>query len=817
MILVKNEPPSLENLPYRLAIIGDIPCEDDETVGKPFVGTPGRYLHAIMSQTDLMKSGCFMGNLMQYRPPYGRLDKSVRETDEYKLSIETLTKELRDFKPNLCLLLGDAVLQNAGVSHSVENFRGSLFESRETDSPFYGLKCLSTYHPSKLNKQYDLLPLLAVDLKRARAEAVSNLLELPKRVFDLSLTAAEICERLDSIRSGTRTSIDIEGGVTQGITCVGVSTHRLSAFIVNIKDFATSEQVRILRALGRVLGDPTIPKILQNSLYDNFVLSWNWKMPIRNVRYDTMLSGWELYPELPKGLGTQTSIYTRQPYYKFERKIDDKLTHYGYCCMDAAVTLEIAEEHEKIMTEAQQSHYQFNLQLLPVVLYMELKGMKYDTETAAKRLESTTAKMIELQRRIDLQAKHPLNPNSPKQMVTTIYKELGFPPQYVIDKDTKQKKLSCGLEPLLNLVKTPNPQLILDILHWRTEESQRKQMMISADKDGRIRASYTIPGTETGRLTCSESPTGSGTNLTTIMKKNRDLYVADEGKEFFQCDLAGADGWTVAAHCKRLGDPTLMNDYLAGIKPARVLAVMYLHGSKGYELANISIDKMKEVIGNTEIPEWLYAACKAVQHGSSYGMGKITMSKNILKRSWKDSGKPIYVSPADCEKLQGLYMRGRYQATGMWQRWVKKELESKRTLGSASGHIRTFFGREHDNATLTAALSQEPQANTTYATNLAALRLWTDPENWDENGKLIVEPLHQVHDALCGQWPAEKRDWAIAKIRSWFSNELTIAEQKLIIPFEGAYGENWLGHNKGCDKISDEKMKCSCGAKERTI
>ena len=45
-----------------------------------------------------------------------------------------------------------------------------------------------------------------------------------------------------------------------------------------------------------------------------------------------MLSGWELYPELPKGLVSNHSLYTKEPFYKFNRKSDDKLTHYKYCC-----------------------------------------------------------------------------------------------------------------------------------------------------------------------------------------------------------------------------------------------------------------------------------------------------------------------------------------------------------------------------------------------------------------------------------------------------------------------------------------------------
>jgi hypothetical protein len=88
-------------------------------------------------------------------------------------------------------------------------------------------------------------------------------------------------------------------------------------------------------------------------------------------------------------------------------------------------------------------------------------------------------------------------------------------------------------------------------------------------------------------------------------------------------------------------------------------------------------------------------------------------------------------------------------------------------------------------------LAHEPQSNTTWATNMAMLNLWNDPENRHPDGSLIIEPLHQVHDALCGQFPIDYTEWARTKIRSYFNNTLTIAGFDVVIPFDGAYGPSW--------------------------
>lgn len=144
-------------------------------------------------------------------------------------------------------------------------------------------------------------------------------------------------------------------------------------------------------------------------------------------------------------------------------------------------------------------------------------------------------------------------------------------------------------------------------------------------------------------------------------------------------------------------------------------------------------------------------------------------------------------------RLQEMYF-SRYTGVRTWHAWAQSKLVADGTLTSASGHTRVFFGRRfgkdiHD--TVKQFLADEPQQNTTWATNLAMLRLWNDPDNRRPDGSLVIEPLHQVHDALCGQWPISCREWARAKVRSYFDNTLTIAGMKITIPFDGAFGPSW--------------------------
>jgi DNA polymerase I-like protein with 3'-5' exonuclease and polymerase domains len=210
----------------------------------------------------------------------------------------------------------------------------------------------------------------------------------------------------------------------------------------------------------------------------------------------------------------------------------------------------------------------------------------------------------------------------------------------------------------------------------------------------------------------------------------------------------------------------------------------------------------------------MYFARKRVQHGSNYGMKGRTMSDQILKDSYKLYGEPCYLSPDQCELEQHYYF-SRYPGVIKWHQRIKQQLKNNGYLIAANGHKRIFFGRRDDYDTFKQACADEPQENTTHAINTALLKLWSDPENRFDRGadqgvsepppptrlrrciSLRVQPLHQIHDAILGQFKKDSTPWAIAKIRAAFDNPMTIAGQRVVIPFEGAYGESWGNLHEG--------------------
>lgn len=867
--LVPNQFPTLDGgVVYKIALIGEAPGADEVVVGRPFVGMSGRWLDYLLNRVGILRSACFLGNICQIRPPANDLDNFDWNGPEIQDGLTRLQNDLNQFRPHLCVLLGGKALRAAkGYPESITKWRGSLFNARD-DSPFESRKCLGTFHPASSLRVYEQTPLLLFDLKRARKEGESRELSLPQRDIKVLSTVGEVQITLGRLREQKlKVGTDIEGYVSN-LTCISFADDPLRGYVIPFVGpggnfWQADDEYVVWLAIKELLEDPSVPKVLQNGLYDRFVLAYTYGIHVRNVTDDTMLKGWECYCELEKALSVQASIYTKEPYYKDERDTTNWEEFYIYNGKDSCVTLEVSN-HQDSLSELRgrsREHYKFNVEMQEPLLYMELRGLRYVQDDAQRTAAAIRADVNILQQQVNkvagcalnIQTKEEftqlvrevmcvkktpananlsdmllsycrkpfydalnqamslmetgfpfddsrngalsrllerhLNTDSPLQMQGFLYDILDLPTQF--HKTTKQPTVDAlSIIKLFKLCEKSKDlykaAVLKTILRLSSLLTQLQTLEILCDPDGRVRCAYNVVGSVTGRLSCSKSPTRSGYNLQTVTKKQRRLFRPDPGHYLFQCDLSGADGYTVAAHCKRLGDSTMLDDYAFGLKPAKIIARMY----DGVNIAKLSRDEIKVECQKVDQGGWLYMACKRVQHGSSYGMGKLTMSNQILEDSWKYSGEIVYVPPSTCEDLKILFFQ-RYPGIQVWHRWIAEQLRHSRSLTSANGHTRRFFGRPNSHDTLKEAFSDEPQNVTTYVTNCAVLRFWNDPENRRNDGSLIIEPLHQIHDAVVGQFPTDRAEWARPKIRTYFDNRITIAGESLVIPFEGLFGQSW--------------------------
>lgn len=647
---------------HRLAIIGEGPSEEDR--GVPFSGPSGRLLSNLLSQLNLPINRLFLGYVSTKRT-YGWSqtveDKSViQATDQ-------LRKDLSIFKPNCCLLLGDLANKVFGSTHNAHTQRGTIFLS-----PTFRLKCVTAQDPWMIQKNHSLSIPFRCDLNKAKDQSCFPEYRHPVRTINATPTFQYLANRFEQILSNKPSiSFDLEGHPNQvGVTCYSIALSPQDCFIVPFRNkdnspyWTINEEVQIWKWTAQVLSDPDIPKTAQNAMYELFVFAWRHKILIRGLDNDTMFQSWEMFSELPKSLAFISSLHTNEPYYKDERTVPDLTTHHEYCCKDSIVTLQSSEKMTNALVHPpSQKHYRFNIKLLKPYLYMQLRGCRLDLPAVAEMRQTTWQYIRQQQEVVNQMTSRVINTKSPKQLQDYLYNDLSLPVQ--------NKKLNGKLTPTADFgalcvlyTKTDLPVLleIGKLTRARTRLSDLNKLQ--AFPDGRIRCNYNPVGTDTGRLSSSETwveaivnkskiefkkrkkggveyqemvlttkPTAEnlGTNLQNVTKDLRTLFIPDtEDHSFFQYDLSGADAWTVAADLAALGNDKMLVHLQNKIKPSIVIVLLTEFGNSVYEwdLSTLKQHHNHMLHQCKTVPKFArtYTCAKGCQHGC------VTAGHEVLTR-----------------------------------------------------------------------------------------------------------------------------------------------------------------------------------------
>lgn len=360
----------------------------------------------------------------------------------------------------------------------------------------------------------------------------------------------------------------------------------------------------------------------------------------------------------------------------------------------------------------------------------------------------------------------------------------GFPPRYIKEGNKNTNRLSRDTDALLSLKRHLPERRELDIcLLLSNRLTQLKTLGCDLDNDGRIRYSANIAGTVTQRHACHKANTGSGYNLHTTQPEHKHLFLADDGCDLWNLDLSGADGWTIGCECAALGDPTMLNDLRAGLKPAQAVCLLYQHGTA----ANLwPYDRLLAEAKKIDKNGWEYMAFKKGIWGTCYGMGEQKQIDVIADESYKETGAPLYVDVSVIRNMRTC-VAARYPGIVRRQQRINMLLERDGYLECANGSRREFLGDVRDHATQKEAYGHHPQVVTTWVTSLAWRKMWYDPENAER----VAMPLLLVHDSILFQAPCDRREWVKDKVAVWFNNPVEIAGTTVTIPFSGGFGPTW--------------------------
>ena len=760
--------------------MGEAPGEQDERLQRPFVGASGQELDRLLHESGILRSECFVTNVIKFRPAKNNLKLFVSRKKGPPASdwvnvrgtwfhpdiaghIELAERELRACRATVIFAFGNLALWLTTGRWGITDWRGSTMPSSICDSIV-----VPSYHPADLFRQWSWRSYVTRDLSRG-ATIVRNGLKVPHYQFVISPQLEQVCEYFRELsallsRGPTLLSVDIETRRGQ-IDCIGIAHTRIDALCIpfwsRLKPnyWSEDEELEIIKMLRGCLTHRNARVVGQNFAYDVQYIFRQWKFFPR-LAFDTMLGHHLLLPGTDKDLATLSSLYCEyHTFWKHESKEaderEDDLGRWGYNCRDCVITLEVAQEVvQALIKEKLEVQCIFQHKMWWHSLETMIRGIKTNKET---KKELSIVLLNEITEREEWVRKilgHDLNIRSPKQLSTLLYDDLKCTPIKIRMKEGY--RVSTNEEALLQIataVPLTRP-LIRRFLEIRSLGVFRSTFVDSKlDIDGRIRCSYNVAGTDTFRFSSSQNAFGSGMNLQNIPKGNEDadidaltlvlpnirkLFLPDPGMELFDIDLSSADLRIVVWESDEQEFKAM---FAAGLDPYTEIAKEFYND---------------RTITKRDDRRQLF---KSFAHGTNY----LGTAGGLAKR--------LGLPKAQAERTQSWYFR-RFPAIGKWQDNLKASVLATRCISNKFGYRRYFFDRI-DGQIFNRAAAWIPQSTVGILINHIWNRIATEEPD--------IQILLQVHDSLVGQYPAHLAAHYRERIREL--SQITIPyKDPLLIP-----------------------------------
>ena len=395
---------------------------------------------------------------------------------------------------------------------------------------------------------------------------------------------------------------------------------------------------------------------------------------------------------------------------------------------------------------------QIELPLVMVLGLMEARGIRVDVELLRTIAKEFTEEAASLDKQIQKVAGHEFKVNSPQQLQTVLFDEMGL---------TAVKKIKSGYSTDASSLEAIQDEhkIIALILRYREVEKLRgtygAPLIDAVQSDGRIHATFHQMVARTGRLS-SDGPNLH--NIPVRSKEGRRLryaFLPSEGWELAVSDYNQIE-LRILAHLSQ--DSGLLAAFASNEDVHRTIAASVFGGAP----ADVLAEQREQA--------------KAVSYGLAYGMEAFGLSRRL--------GVPVSVA----KEIMDKYFSG-FPSLRAYMDQTIKDIRAK-------GYSRTEFGRIRpfpDIATATGPQRQaaERQAMNSGIQGLAAdifksalVRLDRQLRAEGLRARLIL----QVHDEVVVEAPPEEKERVEAVILDALTNAAS-----LTVPLEVTlhWGENW--------------------------
>ncbi|HFQ5327435.1 TPA: DNA polymerase I [Vibrio vulnificus] len=525
----------------------------------------------------------------------------------------------------------------------------------------------------------------------------------------------------------------------------------------------------VLAQLKPLLEDDTKAKVGQNLKYDASVLA-RYGIEMKGIKYDTMLASY-VYNSVggKHDMDSLALRFLQHSCISFEQlagKGKNQLTFNQidlneaavYAAEDADVTLRL---HNRLFANIEQDeklkaiYQEIEVPLVPVLSRMERTGVLIDDMKLSAQSQEIAVRLGELEQKAYEIAGQPFNMNSPKQLQTILFEQMGLP----VIKKTPSGTPSTAEEVLQELaLDYPLPSVIMEyrgLAKLKSTYTDKLPKMINPHT-GRVHTSYHQAVTATGRLSSTDP------NLQNIPIRNeegrriRQAFVAPHGYKILAVDYSQIE-LRIMAHLS--GDQALLDAFQQGKD---------IHAATAAEIMGVSIE---------QVSSEQRRRAKAVNFGLIYGMSAFGLAKQL--------GIPRGEAQAYMDKYFERYPG------------VMQYMEDTRSNASQHGYVETIFGRRLHLPEITSRNVMRRKAAERAAINAPMQGTAADiikkamllVDQWiQEEGNGRVKLLMQVHDELV----FEVEESCLTEIESKVQQLMESAAQ-LNVPLvaEAGHGDNW--------------------------
>lgn len=397
-------------------------------------------------------------------------------------------------------------------------------------------------------------------------------------------------------------------------------------------------------------------------------------------------------------------------------------------------------------------YFDVELPLCRVLADMERSGFLVDGGALARFGADLSDTIRQLEERIYAAAGQQFNINSPKQLGKVLFEDLGLP---------HGKKTKTGWSTNADVLeKLKDQPLVADVLTYRQyaklKSTYADGLLKVIDPDGRIRTSFQMTVTATGRLSSTEPNLQNIPTRTDLGSKMREMFVAAPGHVLVDADYSQIE-LRLLAHIS--GDGAMQQAFLSGEDFHTVTAARVFH------------------VPQDQVTHQMRSRAKAVNFGIVYGISAFSLSQDIgvtvaEAKEYMERYFATYTGVRQYMEQVVSQARERGYVETLWHR--RRALPE---LKSSNFNMRSFGER--------VALNMPIQGTAADIIKLAMVRVHRRLAAEGLEARLIM----QVHDELIVECPEAEA----SRVEQLLQQEMQgVAELSVPLLAEAHTGHNWL-------------------------